>query len=74
MQVPLTAEQEAAQQSAPEKLAIGVLGGFDTAAKKYNVETDYAVVAGATGEEFPLPCPDLPEQVLACVAAVQVGI
>jgi ubiquitin carboxyl-terminal hydrolase 5/13 len=72
-QVPLTAEEEAAQQAAPDKLAIGMQGGFDVNATKYNIEKDFALVVMPTGDTFQLPCADLPEQVLDSIAAVQVS-
>ena len=124
--VPLTeAELAEAGQGAgkPDKMAIGVEGGFQVDAKKYRLEVDQVGGVGATvvvcgcvvGAEtlsaegghgcssrpallcpiflqrpsalpasclqalvvmparlrIPLPCPDLPELVLACIAAVQ---
>jgi ubiquitin carboxyl-terminal hydrolase 5/13 len=69
--VPLVVEkgQEDAQ---PEKLAIGVEGGFQLDKKTYEVEKDYAVVLVPEMLRVELPCPRLPEQVLAAIAAVQV--
>lgn len=72
-QVPLSEEEQAAQKAVPDKLAIGVQGGFDVQAKTYTVEKSSSVVDVTTGQAVPLPNSALPEAVLACIAAVEVS-
>lgn len=40
-QVPLSEEEQAAAAAKPDRMAIGVEGGFDVDAKKYKIETDW---------------------------------
>ena len=72
----LVAEQvprsEVGQQPKPDKLAIGVEGGFD-AAVTHRVEKDYALVLMPARLRVPLPCAELPQLVLDAIASVQVS-
>lgn len=69
--VPLSEEEQAASAAKPDRMAIGVEGGFNVDAKKYKVETDWALVLMPARLRVPLPCPELPELVLGCIKAVQ---
>lgn len=69
--VPLTEEERGETAARPERMAIGVEGGFQVDAKKYRLEVEQALVLMPARLRIPLPCPDLPEMVLACIAAVQ---
>ncbi|PSC74028.1 ubiquitin carboxyl-terminal hydrolase 5 isoform X1 [Micractinium conductrix] len=69
--VPLAPEEREAAKAQPERMAIGVEGGFDVEAKKYRIEMEEALVMMPARLRVPLPCPDLPELVLSCIAAVQ---
>lgn len=40
-QVPLSEEEKAATAAKPDRMAIGVEGGFNVDAKKYKIETDW---------------------------------
>lgn len=55
----------------PEKMAIGVPGGFnvDEPVHRYEDQWSLAVMPGAM--LIPLPCPELPEQVLSSIASIQ---
>lgn len=119
--VPLSEEEQAAAAPRPDRMAIGVEGGFQVEGRSYRLELDQVggwVGVGCWGEgrcrrqagrqtalggtrrgglaaerlqafvhplrnatqalvlmparlRVPLPCPDLPEMVLSCIAAVQ---
>ena len=69
-QVPITEGEEAAQ---PEKLAIGVPGGFDVGKPKEKIEEECFVVVEPAGVSVPLPCPDFPPTVLESVISIQVS-
>ncbi|KAG1658938.1 hypothetical protein FOA52_007130 [Chlamydomonas sp. UWO 241] len=69
--VPLSEEELAAQQVAPDKMALGGEGGFSLGAQpKHKIEKDLAVVVMPGGLRVPLPCADLPELVLQVVDAI----
>ena len=40
-QVPLSEEEQAATAAKPDRMAVGVEGGFNVDAKKYKIETDW---------------------------------
>ncbi|KAL4439029.1 hypothetical protein ABPG77_006966 [Micractinium sp. CCAP 211/92] len=69
--VPLSEEERREAEARPEKMAIGVEGGFNVDAKRYKIELDEALVMLPAGLRVPLPCPELPELVLGCIAAVK---
>ncbi len=72
-QVPLSEEELGKASEAPDKLAIGVEGGFQVDAKKYRVEKEYALALMPARLRVELPCPELPELVLRAITSVQVG-
>lgn len=64
--------EEADEPAQPEKLAIGVPGGFDLGKPKEKIEEECAVAVMPEGLLVPLPCPDLPPQILDSVTSIQV--
>jgi len=71
LQVPLSEAERQEAEAKPERMAIGVEGGFQVDAKQYRLETEEALVLMPARLRIPLPCPDLPELVLSCIRAVQ---
>ncbi|EFN51528.1 hypothetical protein CHLNCDRAFT_33094 [Chlorella variabilis] len=70
--VPLSeAELKKREDEKPNKMAIGVKGGFQLDEKDYRLETEEALVLLPAWLRIPLPCPELPELVLSCITAVQ---
>lgn len=69
--VPLSEEERREAEARPDRVAIGVEGGFNVDAQRYKVELEEALVVMPAGLRVPLPCPELPELVLGCIAAVQ---
>lgn len=55
----------------PEKLAIGVPGGFNPDAPKHKVEDEYALAVFPECTLLPLDGPDIPDEVLTSIAAIQ---
>jgi len=56
----------------PNKLAIGVPGGFTEEGKREEFETRYSLAVMPEDILIPLPCTVLPEQVLDSITSVQV--
>ncbi|KAL4452659.1 hypothetical protein ABPG75_008321 [Micractinium tetrahymenae] len=69
--VPLSEEERKEAEARPDKVAIGVEGGFNVDAQRFKIEMDEALVLMPARVRIPLPCPELPELVLGCIAAVQ---
>ena len=70
--VPISDDEAAKLETKPEKLAIGVDGGFQTEAKKYDIKKEHELVVLPERLRFPLPCIELPQRVIDCVDAVMV--
>lgn len=70
VQVPLEEPEEPAK---PEKLAIGVAGGFDLGKPKEKIEEECSLAVLPFGALLPLPCPDLPAQVIESIVSIQVN-
>ena len=66
-------DEQADAQAKPEKLAIGVPGGFDVGGKPERFEDEHSLAVLPGGALVPLPCPELPEQVLNAITAIQVS-
>ena len=74
LQMPLSAEEQQQQAEAPEKLALGVQGGFAVGGPpKHRIEKELALVVFPGRQSVPLPCPALPEIVLRVIDAVVVS-
>jgi hypothetical protein len=73
-QVPLPEEEKAELEAKPEKLAIGVEGGFQTDAERFAVEKTQQLVVVSNDQliELSLPAPDLPEVILNSIAKITV--
>lgn len=72
--MPLSAEEQQQQAEAPDKLALGVQGGFALGGPpKHRIEKERALVVFPGRQSVPLPCPDLPEIVLRVIDAVVVS-
>lgn len=71
-QVPLTEEQQEAQEAKPERMALGGGGGFQVGAPKHRIEEERAIVVLPEMWSLPLPNTSLPEQVSASVAGILV--
>ena len=56
----------------PDKMAIGVPGGFDLGKPKEKVEEECALAIIPAGALLPLPCPDLPAEVIDSITSIQV--
>ncbi|KAK9833553.1 hypothetical protein WJX81_005633 [Elliptochloris bilobata] len=69
--VPLTEAERADVDVRPEKLALGGAGGFQVDAEQWTVQKAAELVVLPESVTVALPCPDLPEVVLAAIAAVQ---
>ena len=72
VQVPLSEAELQEASKAPEKMAIGIEGGFQVDALKHKVEEEYALVVLPDNVRVPLPAPELPEFVLNIVDAIKV--
>lgn len=57
----------------PDRLAIGVAGGFQVDKEKFNVEKSSSLIVMPEMDVIPLPCLDLPEIVIQVIKAVQVN-
>ncbi|KAG7673554.1 hypothetical protein KSW81_006756 [Nannochloris sp. 'desiccata'] len=66
--VPVEAAEE---PDKPDKLAIGVPGGFDVGKPKENIEEECSLAVLPLGTLVPLPCPDLPASVLESIISIQ---
>jgi hypothetical protein len=67
--VPIEASEE---PDKPDKLAIGVSGGFDVGKPKETIEEECSLAVMPPGTLVPLPCTDLPAQVLESIISIQV--
>ena len=72
LQVPLTQEQQEAQEAKPERLALGGGGGFQVSAPKHKIEEERAIVVLPEMLRLALPNAALPERVSAAVAGILV--
>lgn len=70
--IPLSEEELEQQKAAPDKMALGVEGGFSLGGPpKHKIEKDHALVVMPGKQRIPLPCPALPEIVLQVIEAIQ---
>jgi len=67
--VPIDASEEPKK---PDKLAIGVSGGFNVDKPKETIEEECSMAVMPRCALVPLPCPDLPAQVLESIISIQV--
>lgn len=56
----------------PEKLAIGVPGGFDATKPRELIEEDLSLAVMPAEIIIPLPCDQLPSAIADCIASIQV--
>ena len=70
--MPLSEEELEKLESKPEKMAIGMEGGFQVDKEKFKIEKSYALVFFPDEQTFPLPNPDLPLQLQLAITKIQV--
>jgi ubiquitin carboxyl-terminal hydrolase 5/13 len=70
LQVPIPEDE---QSSEPEKLAIGVPGGFNIDGPKHRIEEEFGLAVMPSGSIIPLNSGDIPPNVMDSIISVQVG-
>ncbi len=74
LQVPLTKDQQEAQEAKPDRLALGGGGGFQVGAPKQRIEEERSIVVLPEMLRLALPNAALPEQVSAAIAGILVRL
>ena len=63
--------EEAEEAGKPDKLAIGVSGGFEVGKPKEKIEEECSLAIMPNGILVPLPCPELPSEVIDSIISIQ---